>query len=202
MTSSSGVSVTTSWTATDSLSGVASSTVGEQRGTGAWESLGTYASTTRSRSARLPFDVFVQHRVRATDRAGNVSDYMEGPTIRLRSYSEGTAAATWSSGWTSSSNASYLGGGSRYATSTGASVTFRFTGRAVGWISRTSSQLGNARVYIDGVSVGVYGLGGSSAYRRLVFARNVTPGEHTLRIVVLGTSGRPRIEVDGFVVVQ
>ena len=54
-------------------------------------------------------------------------------------------------------------------------MTFRFTGRAVAWISRTSSSLGNARVYIDGNSVGVYGLGGTSRYRQVVFARACLP---------------------------
>ena len=194
--------VTTRWTASDSGSGVAASNVGERRDGGAWASLATTAASTRTRNSRLPYLTDVQHRVRARDLVGNLSDFAEGPTIRLRRYSEGTSAATYSSGWTASSNSSALGGGLRYATKSGASVTFRFTGRAVAWISRTSSSLGNARVYIDGTSVGVYGLGGASRYRQVVFARSVSPGAHTMKIVVLGTSGRPRIDVDGFLVMQ
>jgi len=194
--------VTTRWTATDSDSGVASSNIGERRDGGAWASVATTSASTRSRHARLPYLTDVQHRVRARDLVANLSDFAEGPTIRLKRYSEGTGAATWSSGWTLSSNSNALGGRLRYATAAGASVTFRFTGRAVAWIARTSSTLGNARVYIDGTSVGVYGLGGSTVWRRVVFTRDVSPGTHTMRIVVLGTSGRPRIEVDGFIVMQ
>jgi subtilisin len=194
--------VTTRWTATDGDSGVTASNIGERRDGGAWASVATTSASTRARSARLPYLTDVQHRVRARDLVGNLSDFAQGPTIRLKRYSEGTGAATWSSGWTSSSTSSALGGRLRYATKAGASVTFRFTGRAVAWIARTSSTLGSARVYIDGTSVGVYGLGGSTVWRRVVFTRDVSPGAHTMRIVVLGTSGRPRIDVDGFLVMQ
>jgi hypothetical protein len=90
----------------------------------------------------------------------------------------------------------------RYATKAGASVTFRFTGRAVGWVSVRATSRGNARVTIDGTYAKAVYLYGSTAYRRLVFARNLTPGPHTMKITVLGTSGRPRIDVDGFIVMQ
>jgi hypothetical protein len=90
----------------------------------------------------------------------------------------------------------------RYATKAGASVTFRFTGRAVGWVSVRATTRGNARVSIDGTTVGTVYLYGSTAYRRLVFARHPTPGTHTLKITVLGTSGRPRVDVDGFIVME
>jgi hypothetical protein len=176
--------------------------VGERRDGAAWASVATTSASTRLRHARLPYLTDVQHRVRARDLVANVSDFTEGPTIRLKRYSEGTGAATWSSGWTFASTSNALGGRLRYATKAGASVTFRFSGRAVAWIARTSSSLGSARVYIDGTSVGVYGLGGSTVWRRVVFARDLSPGTHTMRIVVLGTSGRPRIEVDGFLVMQ
>jgi subtilisin len=197
-----GASIATSWTASDTGSGVVSSSIGERRDGGSWTSLGTVGSTVRSRTMRLPSGVLVQHRVRSADRAGNVSDDTEGPSIKLRTYSEGTSHATWSSGWTTTSISGALGGKVRYATAAGSSVTFRFDGRAAGWISRTSSTRGNARVYIDGTHVATLSLNTSTASARLVFARNVTLGSHTMRIVVLGTSGRPRVDVDGFVVLQ
>jgi subtilisin len=200
--STSNVWVTTRWTASDAGSGVASSNIGERREEGDWTSIATTAATTRSRSARLPYLTDIQHRVRAKDVVGNTSDFVEGPSIRLRGYSEGTSAATWSSGWSRVSNSNALGGSYRYATASGASVTFRFTGRAVAWVARTASTLGNARVYLDGSSLGLVGLGGSSAWRQVVFARDVSSGSHTLKIVVLATSGRPRIEVDGWLVMQ
>ena len=197
--STSGAEVVTRWTATDTGSGVVSSNISERLNGDAWVSKATTAATVRSRIARLPFLTDVQHRVRSSDLVGNRSDFAEGPTIRLRSYTEGTSLANWSSGWTSAANSSALGGRLRYATKAGASVTFQFTGRAVAWVSRKSSSLGDARVYIDGTSIGVYGLAGSTAWRRVVFARNLSPGTHSMKIVVLGTG---RVDVDGFLVMQ
>jgi hypothetical protein len=34
----------------------------------------------------------------------------------------------------------------------------------------------------------------------MVFARNLSEGRHTLRIEVLGTSGRPTVAIDGLYV--
>ena len=146
--STSSVWVTTRWTASDSGSGVAASNVSERRDGGAWASLATTAASTRTRNSRLPYLTDVQHRVRARDLVGNLSDFAEGPTIRLRRYSEGTSAATYSSGWTASSNSSALGGGLRYATRSGASVTFRFT--------RTGGRLDLAHVLVARECAGLH----------------------------------------------
>ena len=200
--SGSSASVTTRWAVTETGSGVASSTVGERRSGGSWATAATTSSTTRSRTASFPFTTAVQHRVRATDRLGNVGGYAEGPSFVLRPYTEGTSAASWSSGWSTTQTTKALGGRMRYATASGARVTFRFTGRAVGWISTTSTARGSARIAIDGTTVATVSLYGSTHYRRLVFARDVAPGSHTMTITVLGTSGRPRVDVDGFIVMQ
>jgi hypothetical protein len=196
------VSVTTRWTVTETGSGVAGSTVDERRAGGSWARVATTSSTARSRTASLPFTTPIQHRVRSTDRLGNTGAYAEGPSFVLRPYTEGTSAATWSAGWGTTQTTKALGGRMRYATASGARVTFRFTGRAVGWISTTSTARGNARVAIDGTTVATVSLYGSTHYRRLVFARDVVPGAHTMTITVLGTSGRPRVDVDGFIVMQ
>jgi subtilisin family serine protease len=200
--SSTRVSVTTRWSVTEAGSGVASSTIGRRTDGGSWTSVATTGGTVRTRAATLPFLTDFQHRIRSTDAAGNVGPFSEGPTFRLRNVSEGTSAATWSSGWSTATTTSALGGRMRYATKAGASVTFRFTGRAVGWVSVRATTRGNARVSIDGTTVGTVYLYGSTAYRRLVFARHPTPGTHTLKITVLGTSGRPRVDVDGFIVME
>ena len=192
--------VTTRWTATDPDSGVASSNIGEERDGAGWASVATVGPTVRSRTFTLPFGVTVQHRIRATDKVGNRSEFVEGPTARLTRYSEGSSLVSWSSGWTSVSSSSALGGRLRYATRAGASVTFRFDGRGIGWISRTSSTSGNARVSIDGKAVAMVRLRSSTRYARLVFAKDLPAGTHTIRIEVLGTAGGPRVDVDGFIV--
>ena len=53
----------------------------------------------------------------------------------------------------------------------------------------------------DRATVDLYA--GSPLHRRLVYrARWAVSGSHTLRIVVVGTPGRPRVGVDAFVVLR
>jgi subtilisin family serine protease len=193
--------VTTTWVATDTGSGIVSSTVGERRNGGAWTTVATTGSSTRSRTARMPYAVTFQHRVRATDVAGNTGSYLLGPETELSTYTENTSLAGWSSGWSFASIAGTLGGRVRFASTAGASVTLAFDGVGVGWISRTSPTSGSARVSIDGTVVDTVSLrSSSSATARLVFADNLPRGPHTLRIDVLGTSGGARVDVDGFII--
>ncbi len=195
-----GIGVRTDWTISDAGSGMASSTLGERRDGGDWKVVATTGSTVRSRAVRLPLGVALQHRVRATDAAGNVGAYLEGPVTTFTSYSEGTSLATWSSGWSSIPTAGALGGRMRYSTKAGASVTFTFEGRGVGWVSTTASNRGLARVYVDGVHLTTIDLGRAAKYAQLVFTRELPAGRHTLKVEVRGTSGRPRVDVDGFIV--
>ena len=196
------LSVSTEWVVTETGSGVARSNVGERRSGGAWSDVATTGPTVRTRKVGLPFGTVIEHRVRATDLAGNVSPWLNGPATTFRSFTENTSLATWSSGWATSSTASALGGRLRYSSTAGASVSFRFYGRGVGWISRTATTRGLARVYLDDVHVATVDLKGSGGYRQLVFTRDMPAGTHTLRIEVRGTSGRPRVDIDGFIVEQ
>jgi hypothetical protein len=43
----------------------------------------------------------------------------------------------------------------------------------------------------------------SAAYKRLVFARSWgRSATHTIRIVVLGTAGHPRVDLDTFLIIR
>ena len=190
------------WTATDALSGVAASVVGQKRGGGDWKRLATTGGSARSLLTRLPFRVPIQHRVRASDKAGNTSGDVTGPVIEVRRYSERTSLATWSSGWTNASVSSAFGGRLRYSKKAGATVTVHFDGRAIGWVARTGPKRGKARVYVDGVLTATVDTRGPKASKRLVFAANLADGPHTLRIEVRGTAARPRVDVDGFIIVR
>jgi hypothetical protein len=59
-------------------------------------------------------------------------------------------------------------------------------------------------VYVDGQYVQVVSLySRTSVARRVAFVyRWATPGAHTLKIRVYGTPGRPRIDVDAFIVIR
>jgi hypothetical protein len=92
----------------------------------------------------------------------------------------------------------------RYATRAGAAASVRFTGRAIGWVAPMGPTRGSAKVYVDGVYKATVSLYRSSfAARRIVFRASwASSGAHTIRIVVVGTAHRPRVDVDAFALIR
>jgi bacillolysin len=140
-------------------------------------------------------------QVTATDGVGNsaASDPSDWTVGRFQ---EG--AATYSGSWTTASSSQSWGGAVRYATAHGASATFNFNGTDVAWITTRGTNRGKAKIYLDGAlmtKVDLYSTAtASQLVRRIMFAATgLVDGPHTLKIVVAGTSGRPRVDIDGFV---
>jgi hypothetical protein len=67
-----------------------------------------------------------------------------------------------------------------------------------------SRTRGRAKVYVDGVLVKTIDTYRSAfAARRVMFTRTwASTGTHTIRLVVLGTSGRPRVDFDALVIIR
>ena len=140
-------------------------------------------------------------QARARDRSGNTSAFAVGPTVRPSLIQQGGSGVTYSGTWRTR-YASYLSGGSaRYATGSGAAVTYRFWGSSVSWVAFRGPDRGSARVYVDGAYIRTISLHASTYTSRwIAFARSWSAnGNHTLKIVVAGTAGHPRVEVDAFV---
>ncbi|MEV6945220.1 hypothetical protein AB0N07_25090 [Streptomyces sp. NPDC051172] len=110
-------------------------------------------------------------------------------------------SATGSGSWTARSSTSYLGGKSYSSGSKGASLTWTFTGRSASWVVSRASTSGQAYVYVDGVKVGTVDLKSSTTlYRQAIWTKTWSAGaKHTVKIVVVGTSGRPTVTTDGLV---
>ncbi len=117
---------------------------------------------------------------------------------------ETAAAFSWSAGWSREAATGASGGAVRSASAAGRSVTFRFTGRAVGWFARRGPGQGFAQVRVDGVLVASVSLEASAPQpSRVVWRRSWgAVADHAVRIRLLGTTGRPRVEVDAFQVVR
>jgi len=143
----------------------------------------------------------IQQRVRATDTKANTSGWSGGPIVQTLLTQQTSSSVTWSGTWNTVSSTNASGGSVRYSTSAGAAVTYRFTGSSVAWVSALGLGRGSAKVYLDGVYVRTINLEASSGHSRaIVFGRNwAGNGSHTLRIVVAGTAGHPRVDVDAFV---
>ena len=63
------------------------------------------------------------------------------------------------------------------------------------------TNVSDANVFVDGVKTHVDLFSSSLTERRVVFvASGLSAGQHTIRIKVKGTSGRPRVDIDGILV--
>lgn len=146
----------------------------------------------------------VRFRVRAVDFAGNVGAWTYGPTITPKLVQQTSTSVRFSSGWRTVTSPDFSGGSARARSIKGSSASYTFTGRSVAWVSTMGPTRGKARIYVDGRHVATIDLrAATTRYRTVVWSRSwSTSARHTVRVVVLGTSGRPRVDVDAFVVVR
>jgi hypothetical protein len=88
------------------------------------------------------------------------------------------------------------------ATTGGASVSYTFTGLAIGVNATNRTAFGSFKVYLDGVSIGTFSDNAASTpWKRIVYSKAwSTSATHTIKLVCLGTAGHPRIDVHAFVV--
>ncbi|MDX3075314.1 peptidoglycan recognition protein [Streptomyces sp. MI02-7b] len=190
--SSTSVPVTVTWKAADNTVLKSSSAT--------TPSAATFAPTTTSWSTAGKAGSAVTYNLRATDLAGNYSTASVSRTAAI--IQETSAVRTGS--WSTKSSTSYLGGKSLTSSSKNAGLTWTFTGRSVGWVVSRASTSGQAYVYVDGVKKATVELKSSSTlYRQTIWSTSwSTSAKHTLKIVVVGTSGRPAITTDGITYVK
>jgi GH25 family lysozyme M1 (1,4-beta-N-acetylmuramidase) len=199
--SSSSTPVRTSWGGSDP-SGVKSFALQRQVDGGAWSTIPLSSATATSIVQSLSYGHAYRYRVRATDRNGNVSGWSYGLVQRPMLTQQTSTMVTWSSGyWSTASSSSYLGSSSRYTNHRGSWASFRATGSSFAWVADRGPNRGQAGVYVDDVLVATVNLYASTYQaRRTVWAVTFPAGgSHTIKIVDLGTSGHPRIDIDAFI---
>ncbi|WP_067040424.1 hypothetical protein A6P39_024165 [Streptomyces sp. FXJ1.172] len=129
------------------------------------------------------------------DAAGNTAGASVYRTPNIIQETSTTRTGTW----THRSGTSHLGGYSYSSSSAGASISWTFTGRSVAWIVSRASTSGQAYIYVDGTKVTTVDLKSSTTlYRQAIWTKTwSSSAQHTLKIVVVGTSGRPAVTTDG-----
>ncbi len=201
------VPVKLAWSGTDA-GGISRYELQQSTNDGAYAGVGLPAATATSKSVSLTPGNAYQYRVRATDGAGNTSDWSYGPRFVADARQEGDGAISYAGAWAPQDVTSAYGGALRYAGAAGAEATFGFTGRDVAWVAPRGPDRGKAEVWVDGARVGTVDLYASAAQpRKAVFTRSWgEPGGHTLEVRVLGakrsSSGGTRADVDAFVALR
>jgi hypothetical protein len=197
--------VTVGWAAaTDVGTGVATYELRRRLDAGAWEDVALPTPTTRSISQGLPPGRAVQYQVRATDRAGNTGAWRTAAAFHLRLASERASAVRYAGTWTSRLSSAFLGRTSKSSRAAGSTASYSFTGSQVAWIAPRGPTRGSARISIDGRAVATVSLHSSTLLpRRAVFTYAwSSASRHRITIRVSGTAGHPRVDVDGFAVVD
>ncbi len=197
------VPVRISWTGYDATSGIATYQLEQSYEDGAYNRVPLSTSTQTTFAAWLwPGNIY-RFRVRAVDRAGNVSAWAYGPRFLLVGHQESSSDIRYAGAWRLGSASWAYGGALRYASAAGATATLRFSGRGIAWITTMSSTRGTAGVYVDGAyakTVSTYSA--AARYRQIVFQKTwATSGTHTITIRVGGTAGHPRVDLDALIVV-
>ena len=157
----------------------------------------TYGPTTTSASHTAKSGAATTWSMKAYDQAGNTATASVAGTPVIVQES----SATKSGSWTSRSSSSYLGGKSYSSSSKGAALSWTFTGRSVALVTSRATTSGQVYVYVDGVKVSTVDLKSSTTkYRDALWTKSwSSSAKHTVKIVVVATSGRPTVTTDGIV---
>jgi hypothetical protein len=198
------VPVRIAWSGADTGSGVARYELRQQTDDGPWSTVST-TLTSPALVRELAYGHHYRYQVRSIDRAGNASPWATAARFTLSGYHDTSASIAWSGTWPrSTSSPSWWGGRARLSSSAGATARFTFTGRSVAWVGLRASNRGIARVYVNGSFVATVDLRSTTFLpRQAVWVANyATSATRTVTIRVLGTAGRPRVDVDGFLVIR
>lgn len=199
------VSMAVAWSGADDIdgSGVARFELERSVSGRAWTPISTSLATP-SANVTVASSGTVRFRARTIDKAGNASEWATGPTLTVRLTQQNSTAVKYSGTWTSTSSSAYSGGSAKYASVAGRSASYTFTGRSIALVTTMARTRGSVKIYLSGRLVKTASLYSSSTkYRMVVWqAWWPTSASRTVKLVVVGTRGRPRVDLDAFVVVK
>jgi subtilisin len=183
--------------ATDTTSHIAAYELEASVDNGPWQPAGAVTGSTTSTVRLVELGHTHRFRIRAADGAGNWSPWVSGLPLRLGIVQDTNPNLRWTSGWSKGTSSWASGGTMRYTSRAGASVTLTTTAKTLAFVAPVSSNRGSARIYVNGVlqaTVSLYASTGAS--RRILWTKTYAAGTKQVRIEAVGTSGRPRIDVD------
>ena len=192
--------VRTSWAAIDDESGIEQYVINRTLTGGAhWGA--DYTAATTSLVHALGLGKTYRYMLIAWNRAGAMAlQGGYGPWLRPLAYQGTSSTIAYYTTFSTATSTSYLGGSTRYSSRAGAKATFTFTGRSAAFVSTKAKTRGKVEVWVDGVKKATIDLYSSTTkYRQVVWAMSwPTSATHKIMIRVVGTAGRPRVDVDAF----
>lgn len=165
---------------------------------GLWTDVVLDDPTSNTRTEWLKPNKTHRYRVRLANAEGSVGAWATGPQFSPKLVESTAAAFSWSGAWKKGYASQASGGSLGYASKAGSVATFSFTGSEVALVGTLGPLRGEARVWIDGVQVGTFDMYAKTTRWRAVWFRHqfAEAGPHTIAVEVVGTKGRPRVDVD------
>ena len=192
-----------SWSGADTGSGVANYDVQRSYDGGAYVTIVSAKTPTSLNWSMTPGHAY-KFRVRARDKAGNVGSWTTAYTWNSSLVQQTSTSVKYTGTWTSGSDAAYSGGTVKFASAAGASASMTFSGRAVAFVTTVRNTGGAVQVWVDGVlasTIDTYAE--TTTYRQVVFSKAWSSyASHTIKLVVVGTADRPRVDLDAFEVIR
>jgi subtilisin family serine protease len=188
--------------ATDPSSPIAGYEVETNRDGGPWGQTLALDAAQREAAYSLELGASYGFRIRAKDRGGNWSPWVETPgATRVLAVDDRRSAIDYRGAWRRTTHPNALARTLSGSAEVGASARLTFTGRGVAIIAPRTRKRGVAEVYLDGAMVRRIGLWSSSPVdRHVVFARSFPEiGVHTIEWRVAGTGRHPLVELDSFI---
>jgi hypothetical protein len=194
---------TVAWSGKDTGgSGIARYELAQSRNGSAYTMVDVDVRSVSTGVSVLPGSTY-RFRVRAVDRAGNVGGWRYGSTFKVTAVQQTSSYVRYGGRWVTSTSASTWWGGTARASSTkGSTASLTFTGRTIAWVGLKAPTRGKAYLYINGVLKATVDLRATTTLKRRVVwtTTYTTSARRTIMVKVVGTSGRPRIDVDGFLI--
>ncbi|HEY6057230.1 MAG TPA: phosphodiester glycosidase family protein [Candidatus Limnocylindrales bacterium] len=199
------VPITVRWDAGQDVgSGLAGYQLQTSTGGGAWADVPLASAGTRTVALRLLRDTTYEFQARALDVAGNASAWMPSGAFHVLVLPETAGSISYHGHWDKLRSVNYDGGVARSTAVAGAWARMGFTSSAVAWVVARRPDRGTARVLVDGEDAGTVSLAAAKPRSGVMLVTRSWPtaGRHTLEIRNLGTKGRPRIDIDGYIILQ
>ena len=196
------VPVLVKWSA-NSSNGISRYVIWTSMNGGSWVDTTSRLSAANATSVTLLLTPGTSYRfgVAAIDAAGNRSDYGYSAVFSPKVFDDN--AVTTTTGWNRYNWTSAYGGSAITSSTAGATAQFTFTGRGVALVGPKFSTAGQVRVYVDGTfvqTVDLYAASLTSQVTSFAWYWNAN-GTHTVKVEVVGTTGRPRVDIDAFAVI-
>ncbi|HYI23240.1 MAG TPA: LamG-like jellyroll fold domain-containing protein [Candidatus Limnocylindrales bacterium] len=193
------VPIRVSWLGDDS--GAMEYEVAVSRNGGAWSTVASRVAETTA-VVNLASGSKYKFRVRGRTLLGTYGSWVQTTNLRVADFQESSAKITYRGTWKRVTGSSYWRGASKHASNSTATATFTFKGTSVAWIAPVGRNQGAARVFVDGSLAQTVDLfAEAKGSPRVVFERTWASAlTHTIRIEVIGTSGRPRVDLDAFLI--